>query len=347
MISLVNMFKYSTLIDQGVEISIEFNEWPENNQLVIDSKMLDRIVLNLATNALKFTDEGVVKIICSLIPPIHASSSSSSSSSPQIDQNNNNCFTFKIEIIDTGCGMSETTQEHFGELDFFSGEAGGFGLGSFIVDSYIKELQGTLNLKSKLGEGTTVTVELPTQLIIVKPSRKVERPEVASVHDFSSASDDNESSSSNHPGTVLVVEDIKVNRKLLVKTLEKGGFKVEEAENGAVGLKMMLEKNYSTVFMDINMPVMNGDVAVREYWKQCQVNEDQYPKIIIVTGNINDTDRDLALESIGAHDFLTKPVVPKQLWEAASWNKTGDQISPKGGGANNASNFFNRRTHSN
>jgi CheY-like chemotaxis protein len=187
---------------------------------------------------------------------------------------------------------------------------------------------------------------------------------------------------------VLVVEDVAVNRKLLIKSLERGGFQVEHAENGAVALKMMLEKEYKTVFMDINMPVMNGDDAVREYWKHKSpsaspssgrsnnsassysfndfdnavlssssrtddgnnqmvddsssdgassvpsspatassslAHQDHHhpTKIIMLTGNITDTDRAKALEC-GAHDFLTKPVVPQQLWTAASWTSLSD-----------------------
>jgi CheY-like chemotaxis protein len=169
---------------------------------------------------------------------------------------------------------------------------------------------------------------------------------------------------------------------------------VEQAENGEVALKMMLNKKYKTVFMDVNMPIMNGDEAVREYWKrsppcsptnqlsaaaaaannessyssssadssnatfsswtnasrnhrssveddantsnhsykysnnsdsaiekvfyQEEEEEGDHPKIVMLTGNITDADRALALRC-GAHDFITKPVVPQQLWDAASW----------------------------
>mmetsp|Transcript_4037 Transcript_4037/g.5130 ORF Transcript_4037/g.5130 Transcript_4037/m.5130 type:complete len:194 (-) Transcript_4037:76-657(-) len=122
-------------------------------------------------------------------------------------------------------------------------------------------------------------------------------------------------------GVVLVVEDIVVNRKLFVRSLQKGGFTVEQAENGAIALKMMLEKDYRTVFMDVDMPVMCGDEALRQYWKQSVLVKKtpiKHPKIVMLTGNISDADREMAL-ACGAHEFLTKPVVPQQLWDAASW----------------------------
>mmetsp|Transcript_7642 Transcript_7642/g.9053 ORF Transcript_7642/g.9053 Transcript_7642/m.9053 type:complete len:297 (+) Transcript_7642:451-1341(+) len=180
-------------------------------------------------------------------------------------------------------------------------------------------------------------------------------------------------------GFILVVEDVPINRKLLVKSLKRGGFEgVEEAENGAIALKMMFSKEYRTVFMDINMPIMNGDIAIEEYWKQCQKEEDddedegdeviddedglstvttnlkqslkikdsktnkvsksesnknvdtkkrrtttrrrerQHPKFCVLTGNITDADREKAL-ACGAHEFLTKPIRPKDVLNVASW----------------------------
>eukprot|EP00615_Pteridomonas_danica_P008315 CAMPEP_0114340022 /NCGR_PEP_ID=MMETSP0101-20121206/8107_1 /TAXON_ID=38822 ORGANISM="Pteridomonas danica, Strain PT" /NCGR_SAMPLE_ID=MMETSP0101 /ASSEMBLY_ACC=CAM_ASM_000211 /LENGTH=395 /DNA_ID=CAMNT_0001473161 /DNA_START=1120 /DNA_END=2307 /DNA_ORIENTATION=- len=280
-----------------------------------------------------------------------------------------------IDIIDTGCGMDQSSQKRVGELDFFSGKAGGFGLGTFIVRTYVQALYGSFHIKSEVGVGTTMTIGIPTYFakhapITYQSSQQGtamkdnnEEPEskrlkssssptnaIQNVSSLSSSSSSSSlssslssssscSSSSSHIKSksvpiprsptihdndtkVLVVEDINVNRKLIVKSLERGGFKVDQAENGAVGLKMMLENKYNTVFMDIDMPVMNGDEAIREYWKQCQEGrkeEGKHPKIIMLTGNITDADREMAL-ACGADEFLTKPVVPKQLWDAASWN---------------------------
>jgi signal transduction histidine kinase/FixJ family two-component response regulator len=321
---IVHILKHSTLVNEGVVLRSNCT-WTDSISIEADAQMLDRIVLNLVTNALKFTHQGTVQVTCSL---------EDSNEQEVINRagESSNERMLKIDISDTGCGMDETSQAHVGELDFFSGEAGGFGLGTFIVRTYIQALRGKFYVESAIGVGTTMTVEIPTKIssTLKRQSNVAQRPHakrsfqrtVIPVH--------------NSGGRVLVVEDINVNRKLIVKSLLKGGFEVDQAENGAIALKMMLEKQYQTVFMDIEMPVMTGDVAVREYWKQCDRNREQHPRIVMLTGNITDTDREMSI-ACGAHEFLTKPVVPKQLWAAASRvlsstsseDQTDEEGSPK------------------
>eukprot|EP00615_Pteridomonas_danica_P006390 CAMPEP_0114341946 /NCGR_PEP_ID=MMETSP0101-20121206/9411_1 /TAXON_ID=38822 ORGANISM="Pteridomonas danica, Strain PT" /NCGR_SAMPLE_ID=MMETSP0101 /ASSEMBLY_ACC=CAM_ASM_000211 /LENGTH=419 /DNA_ID=CAMNT_0001475769 /DNA_START=848 /DNA_END=2107 /DNA_ORIENTATION=+ len=308
---IVNMLKHSTLVNEDVILHSVCDQSAATS-LSIDSQMLDRIVLNLVTNALKFTLKGSVSVVYSL-----EDRSSNLMNEESLDRDvKQNIIDqpkmLKIEVIDSGCGMDEKSQAHVGELDFFSGEAGGFGLGTFIVRTYIQALQGSLDVTSQVGVGTTITVKIPTKIAPVKqtvPSKKrnshSSRGPVSRTIEYTPCK-----------GKVLVVEDIQVNRKLIVRSLERGGFEVDQAENGAIALRLMLENTYQTVFMDINMPVMNGDIAVREYWKQCDPKMVEHPRIIMLTGNITDADREMAL-ACGAHEFLTKPVLPKQLWDAA------------------------------
>jgi signal transduction histidine kinase/CheY-like chemotaxis protein len=430
---IVSILQHSTITLDDVELSADI-DWEGTRFIVTDSQMIDRIMLNLVSNALKFTTKGFVKIKASLVKndqvnvvsgmlaslAIRGSADDADGGGGGDDDVPSNDLLLRIQVIDTGCGMDKAEQAQVGEYDFSDSSGAvkglyqGFGLGTYIVRNYIQALGGSFTLQSEVGRGTTVSIDIPTRQADEevevfkretsemrrhslsprqdKSSRKsIQQSSKASslsppTSDVSAATKDSNNSDTfgnsnknnnknnnnniNHSnsnagnpttikksrsitlkgnevtdGIVLVVEDIPVNRKLIVKALERGGFKVEQAENGAVALDMMLHRQYRTVFMDVNMPVMNGDEAVKEYWKRSsserfKMDEDneqqqattttplvEHPKIIMLTGNITDADRDMAL-ACGAHQFMTKPVVPSQLWEAASWS-VRDEESPR------------------
>lgn len=122
-------------------------------------------------------------------------------------------------------------------------------------------------------------------------------------------------------GIILVVEDVHVNRKLIVRALKKMNFKVDEATNGQQGLEMMLKNNYRTVYMDINMPIMNGNDAIIQYKKQVRLTnipKNKQPKIYLLSGDITHMDRQ-TLINYGADDCLSKPITPEQLKNTALW----------------------------
>ena len=374
---IIYMFKNSTLLKEQVNILFEFN-WKDKTSynINIDGTMLNRIVLNLISNSLKFTQNGTVKLICELlstkdnvsinrkkinirqkIASINTHNAHDAMHSNLLSTNGIQNYILHLTVVDTGCGMSEQKIKHMGELNFFDGEKGGFGLGTFIVSSYIKLLKGSMDIESLADVGTIISVKIPItidsnkriksdeeyaqlktmirtrskssshetqksddEIILNEPS--VPPPKIHSITTFEQQPHINIDVSINKTilpqdmGDILVVEDVLINRKLVTKALKKVGFKVDEAVNGKIALDMMLTKQYRTVFMDINMPIMNGDEAVKKYWEQ--TTSICHPKIYMLTGNITDADRTSALK-YGAHDFLTKPINAKKLWENASW----------------------------
>ena len=116
---------------------------------------------------------------------------------------------------------------------------------------------------------------------------------------------------------VLLVEDNPVNLKLAQKILEKLGCRVDTAENGEIGVRMFAARNYDAVFMDCQMPVMDGFEATRRI--RNQANGQPCPPIIAVTANVLPDDRTRCYQS-GMDDMIDKPVHPNDFAEAlARW----------------------------
>lgn len=115
----------------------------------------------------------------------------------------------------------------------------------------------------------------------------------------------------------LVVDDIPVNQKLLIMHLKKMGFQVESAFNGKDAVSMVQEKNYSLIFMDCDMPVMNGyeaTIAIR----QDELKTGKHVPIVAMTSYDRVGDRERCL-SVGMDEYLTKGVTQKQLQEVVQW----------------------------
>lgn len=119
------------------------------------------------------------------------------------------------------------------------------------------------------------------------------------------------------PKSALVVDDIPVNQKLLIMHLKKMGFQVESAFNGKDAVAMVQQKDYSLIFMDCDMPVMNGyeaTIAIR----QEELKSGKHVPIVAMTSYDRVGDRERCL-SVGMDEYLTKGVTQKQLLEVVQW----------------------------
>ncbi|MBX9687861.1 MAG: response regulator [Candidatus Obscuribacterales bacterium] len=128
----------------------------------------------------------------------------------------------------------------------------------------------------------------------------------------------------------LVVDDIPVNQKLLIMHLKKMGFSVESAFNGKDAVEMVEKKDYSLIFMDCDMPIMNGyeaTIAIR----QAELKTGKHVPIVAMTSYDRVGDRERCL-SVGMDEYLTKGVTQKQLQEVVQWclsRGTGAQEAPE------------------
>ncbi|MBP5978773.1 MAG: response regulator [Halomonas sp.] len=236
--------------------------------IMIDAGRFRQILLNLVANATKFTDHGEVRICVS----------------STVDK-------LLLEVIDTGCGLSEEQQgilfEPFQQANSsIARRFGGTGLGLAICKRLSEAMQGRLGVQSQPGQGSIFWCELP----LVKAS-----PATASLpHD----------PTGDFAGTsLLLVEDNAVNRKVATSLLSRLGCDVICAENGEDALSMAKSLQIHLIFMDIQLPDMDG-LMVTQRLREQGGSLAQVP-IVAMTAGGNDRQRCLAA---GMNDYITKPL---------------------------------------
>ncbi|MCA1965722.1 MAG: response regulator [Flavobacterium sp.] len=194
-----------------------------------DLTRFSQILINLVSNALKFTKKGKVTLSLSL------------------ENKDNNVF-LKLEVKDTGIGIPEEYLdkifEKFVQVDVnLQEQYKGTGLGLSIVKRLVELFKGSISVESKIREGSKFTVlfpHIPADEIVISEQIK------------------ENSNSKLQNLNILVVEDNKINQMVTQKLLEKNGHNFQIAENGLEALLLVEENKFDVILMDINMPVMNG-----------------------------------------------------------------------------------------
>ena len=165
-------------------------------------------------------------------------------------------------------------------------------------------MSGDIKVESVLNQGSKFIVTLPLRL-------------VSEINHLSSTTYQDKDIKQNYklqPHCILIVEDNLINQKVAGLLLEKLGYEFDIAENGQVALDMLEEKHYSFIFMDIQMPVMNGydtTKAIIQRYKQ------QRPIIVAMTANTFDTDKEKCF-SVGMDDFVSKPISEQAIIKVLS-----------------------------
>ena len=266
-----------------------------------DPNRLRQILLNLVANAIKFTDEGEILITMSMTHAV----------------GHGERLTF--EVSDTGMGMTPDQVgrifEPFAQADASATrQFGGAGLGLSISKSLAKLLGGDIRCESESGVGSRFIVTIDPG-----PLEGVQRRDRFRSRDRSGKSGEDGASRapSRLEGRVLLVEDVAVSRRLVAILLTKAGMTVEEAENGLIALakgKAALEsgKPYDLVFMDMQMPEMDGYEATR------RLREEGYDRpIIALTAHALVEEREKCIQA-GCDHFATKPIDKEALLEVAA-----------------------------
>lgn len=278
---LIKIFGYR-IIEKNIKLKLNFNADNTNFKLG-DSIRLQQILINLINNAVKFTIEGEITVTITEI---------------SIDKDNQK---LRFEIADTGIGISKskilTLFEAFEQGDAsITRHYGGTGLGLTISNQLIQLLGSNLEVKSTLGVGSVFSFDLTLkQGEIIK---KVMPITTISHHEEDKI-------------RVLLVEDNLINQKVFTLLLEKNNATVTIANNGLEAFNLYDEQNFDLIFMDIQMPVMDGLVATERIRNHTK-NKINYVPIVAITANAFNEDRDKAFKA-GMDDFLTKPVNPLEL----------------------------------
>lgn len=315
--------------------------------LVGDKVRLTMVVRNLISNALKFTpSNGTVNIRASWVPPSPKELKKKAAPLKFCLENQSEPLTctsngsFQLTVSDTGVGMTpdqiKTVFRQGSQFNVNQLQAGkGSGLGTWIAKGIIRQHGGLLSAASDgLNKGSTFTVNLPIHQV---PScLEPVKASVTSVHksiDFTER-DEEEEEEEDPMGSlnILVVDDAKMNLKLLSRLLEKHGHVVTQADDGDIAVDKVKEaqKPFDVVLMDYQMPRMCGPDAAREIRS---MGSDAF--IVGVTGNVMPEDVRV-FKDAGANAVLPKPIkIPdlESLWveygirgDDDDWQETrGDQ----------------------
>jgi len=259
------------------------------NNLFGDPTRLTQIIINLVGNAIKFTTKGNVNIRAKIIKST-------------FENNKDGDTIVEFLVQDTGIGISKDKIEHIFER-FRQAEShttrkyGGTGLGLSIAKQLVELQGGKLSVESEFNVGSIFKFHIPYKKSV----------EVLSTTEVTAEKYDMEKLSKLN---ILLVEDNRLNVKLILSLFSEYNLQLEVAENGSVGIEKLKENHFDIVLMDMEMPVMNGYEAAT-----CIRNDmkSEIP-IIAMTAHAMSGERERCL-SLGMNDYISKPINANLLFE--------------------------------
>ncbi len=241
--------------------------------LFADKTRLQQILLNLLSNACKFTKDGSVRLLADVV-------------------NDDGAQSLRLRVTDTGIGISEEQADRlfkpFSQADSSTTRKyGGTGLGLVISERFVTMMGGEIDFDSTLGKGTTFTVTLPMAKVSRRRARTSSRDWVAA------------------PLVLLIDDDASV-RDLFSRSLSDRGFEVHCAPTGKEGIKSASRLQPDVIVLDVKMPGMSG-------WEVLSTLklEEQTASIPVIMMTILE-EEDIG-RALGASDYLLKPIEPSEL----------------------------------
>lgn len=252
--------------DKGLTFASEFSPRVPL-RVSVDGQRVVQIASQLVSNAVKFTDQGSVHV--------------------QVDYDPS--LGLLVEVRDTGSGIADADLdrafEMFTQLDSSSTRRhGGIGLGLTLSRRLAEVLGGQVKLTSELGQGTVAHVNLPCTPLEDEPQPHPVAKQL-------------------RRSRALVVDDDRTNRAVMKRMLKQRGLQSAEAVDGQQASEMALAEDFDIIFMDCEMPKMDGFEATTRIRKQSE----RFVPIIATTAYVTDSDRARCFE-VGMDDFLGKPV---------------------------------------
>ncbi len=281
---LQQMF-YSAASAKGLQIKVKRS--PDLPRIIYSDRLkLRQIIINLLSNALKFSDTGTVTLTAGKSP----------------------AQKLTFAVTDTGFGIAPDDQARLFDA-FVQTESGlnaheGTGLGLAISREYVHLLGGKLGVTSAIGKGSTFSFEISATLVetTLSLNESYQSPAAGRVIGLAL----------NQPTCrILVVDDVDLNRKLLTYLLTNAGFEVQEAINGKDAIAQWQTWRPHLIWMDLRMSAMSGEEATQAI-KSLDV--ENQTRIIALTASVFDNDRATALAS-GCDDFVSKPVRATEVFE--------------------------------
>ena len=296
------------LVDRnGNTLEVECDS--EIEMMIADVTKVQQILLNLLSNAAKFTTAGQIKLkVSSLLPEPQ---------NLEYRESENSATSFiQFQVSDTGIGMSPEQLDILFQ-PFTQGDAsttrryGGTGLGLTISQRFCQMMGGSITVESQLDRGSTFTVILPTEVKNPKPEtgEVIEeeddwKPPISSLITQHRITPVTATANSQH--TILVIDDDLMAQDLIVRSLTAEGIKIETASSGQEGLRKAKELHPDAITLDIMMPSMDGWTVL----SALKADPELADIPVIVLSFVSNKTRGFAL---GASDYLIKPVDGKRL----------------------------------
>lgn len=272
--------------EKKIEFKIEIDQYIPNH-LLGDPTRLQQILLNLAGNAIKFTEKGSVTLRASLM------------------EATNKKYSVRFDIIDTGIGISEEYRKQmFESFSQASSDTtrkfGGTGLGLAISKQLTELMKGQISVSSELGKGSCFTVSIPFAKANLES--KEQNKETINEEWLNKLKHCN----------ILLTEDNEFNQLVAIDTLQSllPGITIDLAQNGQEAVEKIKERDYDMVLMDIRMPVLDGMEATKMIRKM--EGKKKFTKIIAMTANVMEEDVRTYFE-IGMNAYVSKPFVQQEL----------------------------------
>lgn len=283
--NMVNQLKDMFLLKMQKK-DINFNFIIKNNienYIETDEQKLKQIFINLIGNSLKFTEKGFVECVISF------------------EKNSYDKNILKAYIADSGVGIAEEDKENIFD-EFEQGKnynsAGGTGLGLAITKKFIELLNGKIKFRSEINKGSIFEFDIPIEISEEKIPEIYENQEEKIEIKFYNKK----------RMTILIVDDDLNTRKIIKEFFKNDNFEILEAENGKIAIDVCLKKSVDFIFMDINMPVMDGKIASEKI-----KNQNKNVIIIGITANIsNDKEKN---DFKNFSDIILKPFKEIELKE--------------------------------
>lgn len=276
--------------DKGIEMPLVIaKSVPE--EVIGDPSRVRQIVSNLISNAVKFTQDGKVEVT------VFAR------------MMEDNYSEIKMNIIDTGIGIEQEALgnlfQSFQQADVSTTRKyGGTGLGLAISKELATRMGGEINVESVYGEGSVFSVIIPMK--VAQGDGNSKRKRNLQIEKNIQSEGQNEKMDQN----VLLVEDNEMNQKIVVKVLKTKGLTCDVACNGLEALEILNKKNYDLIFMDCQMPIMDGYECTRRI-REREGNK-THTRIIAMTANVLEEDRTKCMDA-GMDDFIGKPFNFEQM----------------------------------
>jgi PAS domain S-box-containing protein len=307
---------------QAFKKQIQLNEsFPKDIRTIpVDERRIRQVLINLLTNAVKFTPIGgrvTIEVhyepidfnLAERIPIVRPTQLPDSHPAMQDWIPHNDCYVC-ISIIDNGIGIKPEDQDKlfqpFVQIDSrLNRQYEGTGLGLVLVKRIVELHGGDINLHSELGVGSCFTLRLPYISQLENKSLLAFSPFSERSHSGKAIAESN----SIHPYLVLLAEDNEANIMTISSYLSAKGYQILCAQNGQEAIAMALSSQPDLILMDIQMPVMDGLEAMRRIRQMPSLAN---TPIIALTALAMAGDRDRCLGA-GANDYIAKPVKLKQL----------------------------------